>query len=296
MLKMPPEVHFWCEREEEYLELLHKTCLELSEVYRRLYVSTIKIQNKLRLPSIIMSSLSGAASFGSSSFAAWSNNPQQTQKYINVSIGIVNVFIAMLQTYETFRKIGDTVSNSISTSISLKKLAEDIHCMIFIPAGDRDTAGITYLKDAFNKYQSIMEKAPPLEIATKDYLRFEDVSSKIKVKIKHDKNEKNNKNKSDKNDKNNNVNTDLKQTQSFIPFASTITSVANPSPLYIPNRSEIYMRSPTRIIPSVEAITPIHERSDSMDSYTSTQYRDKKKYSSTEDDGVTNITNLDDMA
>lgn len=182
--RLPPEVHFWCEREEEYLQLLHKTCLELVAVYRELYVSTTRLQNKLRLPAIILSSLSGAASFGSSSFASWSENPEKSQKYISVSIGLVNVFIAMIQTYETFRKVGDIVSKSISTSISLKKLAEDIHCMVFIPSGDRETAGIMYLRDAFNKYQSIMEQAPPLEKATKDYLHFEEISEKIRIHVK----------------------------------------------------------------------------------------------------------------
>jgi len=180
----PPIAHFWCEREEEYLELLHKTCLELAEVYRLLYVETSKIHNKLRLPAIILSSLSGAASFGSSSFASSSVDPLRTQQYINISIGIVNVFIAMIQTYESFKKIGETVSKSISTCVALKKLSEDIHCTVFIPPGDRDTAGIMYLRDAFNRYQSIMDQAPPLDHVTKDHLRFKDVSNKINVEIK----------------------------------------------------------------------------------------------------------------
>ena len=180
----PPVAHFWCEREEEYLELLHKTCLELAEVYRGLYVETSRVQNKLRLPAIILSSLSGAASFGSSSFASSAIDPLKTQQYINISIGIVNVFIAMIQTYESFKKIGETVSKSISTSIALKKLSEDIHCMVFIPPGDRDTAGVMYLRDAFNRYQSIMDQAPPLEHVTKDELRFKDISNKISVEIK----------------------------------------------------------------------------------------------------------------
>jgi hypothetical protein len=181
---LPPVVHFWCEREEEYLELLHKTCLELAEVYRKLYVEYSRIQNKLRLPAIILSSLSGAASFGASSFAESSKDPEMTQKYISISIGIVNVFIATIQTYESFKKIADIVSKSISTCLALKKLSEDIHCMIFIPPGDRDTAGIMYLRDAFNRYQSIMDQSPPLEHATKDHLRFKDISNKISVEIR----------------------------------------------------------------------------------------------------------------
>ena len=184
MQKVPIDVHFWCEREEEYLKLLHKTCLELVIVYRKLYVSTSRLQNKLRLPAIVLSSLTGAASFSSSSFSSGTSDPQKTQRFINLGIGLVNVFIAMIQTYETFKKVGDILSNSILTSFSLKKLADEIHCMVFIPIGDREISGSMYLRDAFNKYQSIMEKAPPLERATKDYLRFEEISEKIKLHIK----------------------------------------------------------------------------------------------------------------
>lgn len=260
--KMPPEVHFWCEREEEYLQLLHKNCLELVTVYRRLYVSTMRLQNKLRLPSIVMSSLSGAASFGSSSFASWSSSPEKTQKYINVTIGIVNVFIAMLQTYESFKKVGDIVSKSISTSISLKKLAEDIHCMVFIPTGDRETNGITYLKDAFNKYQSILEQAPPLEHATKDYLRFEEVANKIKIRIKKDKEK------------------DREAKQYELQA--------------IKNTNEIKsIQSTPSIPPYNNPVTPEpRTRSDSMDSYTSTSFRNKKMSKTTDEDGITNLDDL----
>jgi len=180
----PPVIHFWCEREEEYLQLLHKSCVELAETYRKLYVEYSRIQNKLRLPAIILSSLSGAASFGASSFAASSKDPEKTQGYISIAIGIVNVFIATIQTYESFKKIADIVSKSISTCLALKKLSEDIHCMVFIPPGDRDTAGIMYLRDAFNRFQSIMDQAPPLEHATHDHLHFKEVSNKIQMEIR----------------------------------------------------------------------------------------------------------------
>lgn len=262
MLKMPSEHHFWCEKEEEYLILLHKTCLELVTVYRKLYVSTSRLQNKLRLPSIIMSSLSGAASFGSSSFASWSSNPEKTQKYINVSIGLVNVFIAMVQTYESFKKVGDIISKSISASISLKKLAEDIHCIVFIPAGDRETNGITYLRDAFNKYQSIMEQAPPLEHSTKDYLRFEEVKNKIKLRLL----KKQGKEVINRDDKNSKSST-KKTSQPF------------------PSDSIPYFQQP-------------RERSESMDSYTSTSFRNKKIDETTEETEETeereDITNTDE--
>lgn len=147
----------WYDREEEYLHFLKETCVELSQVYMELYLRTHKIQTKLRLPVIALSSCSGVASFGSSSFNA------KTMKYISIGVGIINVFIAIVQTYESYLKIGDIVSKSLSASQALKKLADHIECEIFIPIEDRDSSGITYLRECFSRYQAIIDQAPPLE-------------------------------------------------------------------------------------------------------------------------------------
>lgn len=147
----------WYDREEEYLHFLKETCIELSQVYMELYLRTHKIQTKLRLPVIALSSCSGVASFGSSSFNA------KTMKYISIGVGIINVFIAIVQTYESYLKIGDIVSKSLSASQALKKLADHIECEIFIPIEDRDSSGITYLRECFSRYQAIIDQAPPLE-------------------------------------------------------------------------------------------------------------------------------------
>lgn len=152
----------WFDKEEEYLGYLKDTCNELSQVYMDLYLRTHKIQTKLRLPVIFLSSCSGVASFGSSGFNA------KTMKYISIGVGVVNVFIAIVQTYESYLKIGDIVSKSLSTSLSLKKLADHIECEIFIPIEDRDSNGITYLRECFSRYQAIIDQAPPLESLDED--------------------------------------------------------------------------------------------------------------------------------
>jgi hypothetical protein len=147
----------WYEEEERYLKILHDMCVQLAKEYMQLYVHSHKIQTKLRLPSIILSSLSGVASFGSSSFG------DKIQRYISISVGIVNVGIAIVQTYESYLKIGEIVSKSLSCSISFKKLADIIYCEIFIPVEDRNANGITFLRDCFSRYQTILDQSPPLE-------------------------------------------------------------------------------------------------------------------------------------
>jgi hypothetical protein len=125
-----------------------------------LYIKTHRIQTKLRLPAIILSSCSGVASFGSSGFTP------NTMRYITIGVGVINVLIAIIQTYESYLKIGDIVSKSLSASQSLKKLADDIQCEIFIPIEDRNANGVTFLRDCFSRYQAILDQAPPIEELT----------------------------------------------------------------------------------------------------------------------------------
>lgn len=148
-------LRIWHEAEEGYLKQLHDIALRLSQRYMGLYKITHKKQTRLRLPTIIMSSFSGVASFGSTSF------PQKAQKYVSIVVGVINITTAMIQTYESYLKISDIVSKSLAVSNALKKLADAIFCELFIPVCDRTDDGIVFLRDCVNQYQVIIEQAPP---------------------------------------------------------------------------------------------------------------------------------------
>jgi hypothetical protein len=150
----------WCDKEEEYLHLLHESCDELSREYMKLYIQTLKMQTRLRLPTIVLSSVSGVASFGTSTF------PESFRNNVSIVVGVINIGIAIVQTYESYLKIADTVAHSLSASKDLKKLADDIHCEIFIPIEDRISNGVIFLREAFGRYQAILETAPPLQNKT----------------------------------------------------------------------------------------------------------------------------------
>lgn len=152
-----PTIFIWYDKEERFLKNLCKVSNELSDTYLILYKASHKTQMRLRLPAIILSSLSGVASFGTQSF------PNNLQKYVSIVVGLINVCIAMIQTYESFIKIADIVSRALVVSTGLKKLADDIKCELSIPIENRAANGITFLRDCFSRYQAIVYQAPPLE-------------------------------------------------------------------------------------------------------------------------------------
>lgn len=153
----PPTTRVWYASEESYLKLMRDTCQRLSHRYFALHKKNHSLQTRLRIPSIVFSSFSGAASFGTTTF------PAALQRYVNITVGIINVGIAMLQAYESYLKIGEIVAKSLSVSNALKKIAEDIECELFIPVSDRDDDGKVFLRDCFNRFQTTLEPAPPLD-------------------------------------------------------------------------------------------------------------------------------------
>lgn len=159
---VPPALMRWHDLEEKYLRSMYDSAMELSREYMKLYTKMYAVQTKLRLPAIFLSTCSGVASFGSNGFT------NEFQRWISIGVGIINVGIAIIQSYESYLKIGDIVSKSLTTSTALKKLADDIHCETFIPVEDRDSNGVTFLRDCFSRYQMILEQAPPLEMGKFD--------------------------------------------------------------------------------------------------------------------------------
>ena len=137
---------------------MHKMSTTAAHDYMDLYRRMHRTQTNLRLPAIILSSFTGVASFGTSSF------PLDYQKYVSIVCGLLNISIAMIQTYESYLKIGDIVSKSLQVASGLQKLADDIECELAIPIENRDTNGITFLRDCFSRYKAVIYQAPPLEI------------------------------------------------------------------------------------------------------------------------------------
>jgi hypothetical protein len=146
----------WLEEEVKYLQTLANSCIELSREYHIIYFKRKTSQNKFKIPSIIIGSFTGVASFGSSTF------PSSFRNWISISVGLINVAIAILSTLESFLKLGEELNASKSASEQLKKLAEDINRELALEMSTRQTSGVIFLRDSYTRYQQILSTAPVL--------------------------------------------------------------------------------------------------------------------------------------
>ena len=147
----------WRPEEEQYLLLLRDSCDALGKHFLEKHKHYSTLQTRFRIPAIVLSSVSGVASFGTTTF------PTNAQRWVSIVVGGVNIVIAILNTMEAYMKLGDMLSRSLTAQMNFKKLADDISCELAIPVDVRNTNGITFLRDAFARYQQIIDQAPPMD-------------------------------------------------------------------------------------------------------------------------------------
>jgi hypothetical protein len=151
---MSDEPNNWLYEEEVYLRELSRLCQELSNKYKLYYDLYKKRQARFRIPSIIISSVTGLLSFGST------NYPEASRKYVSITVGIASLCIALLNSIETYMKIGENMTGSAQASNELQKLKEYIDMEISIPLEHRPTQGIIFLRDCYTRYERIMDISP----------------------------------------------------------------------------------------------------------------------------------------
>jgi hypothetical protein len=159
---MSNEANKWLYEEELYLRELSRLCQELSNKYKLYYELYKKRQARFRIPSIIISSVTGLLSFGST------NYPEDSRKYVSITVGIASLCIALLNSIETYMKIGENMTGSAQASIELQKLKEYIDMELSLPIDDRPTQGIIFLRDCYTRYERILDIAPNIL----KYVRF----------------------------------------------------------------------------------------------------------------------------
>lgn len=146
--------NIWMVEEIRYLEKLSSTCQELANRYKALYNMYRSKQIKYKLPTIILGSVLGLASFGSSQFG------QDNQNKISIFVGAANILISVVSSVEAFLKLGENMSGSLVASNSYQKLKEKIDIELALPPEGRSSQGLIFLRECYAEYQKIGDLAP----------------------------------------------------------------------------------------------------------------------------------------
>jgi hypothetical protein len=126
--------------------------------YRWLHDRTEKqlsfANNRITIPVIILSTISGTASFSISSF------PQDLQLYVPMVIGGVNIFVGILQTITQFLRVNELTESHRVASITDGKFARNITTELSLPPNGRTYNGIDYVQMCRTEMDRMIEQSP----------------------------------------------------------------------------------------------------------------------------------------
>lgn len=154
----------WQKDEQKYLGILSDVCIDISNKFHDIYFLRKKTMTKIKVPAIMIGSITGVVSFGTEVF------PKDVQRWVAIVVGVLNICVATLNTVEGFLKVNEEMTSAKATCQQLRKLAEDIEKELVLPSNNRPTQGGQFLRDAYTRYQQIMSHAPMLE----EYIPFVD--------------------------------------------------------------------------------------------------------------------------
>ncbi len=163
----------WLSEHIRYLNELQKTAEQLSTEYMNLYTITQRQLYKIKLPSIILSSVAGFISFGSGNFGDHNSNQ------VSIGVGITGLFVAILNSIESFFGIQTTATNSRASSVVLSLLAQRISLELALPEKDRCAEGLAFTRTCFNEFLAVVEKAPPLHYKTEAQDKIRSMSKSL---------------------------------------------------------------------------------------------------------------------
>lgn len=107
------------------------------------------------IPAIILSTISGTASFAQQSF------PTSTQVYVPMAIGSLNIFIGILTTIQQYLKISELNESHRVSSIAWDKFARNIRIELAKAPVERLDAG-SFIKHCRDEFDRLMETSPSI--------------------------------------------------------------------------------------------------------------------------------------
>jgi hypothetical protein len=175
----PENALLWTREQEELL----KDWCDIANCFRWLHEQASfknrEINNKIALPVIILSTLTGTANFAMKSLVA-----EQYQIYASAAIGGINIFCGILTTIQTYFKYAENTEAHSSASKLWSKLQRVIQIELAIEPAKRKHPN-EFLKYCIDEYNKLTETSPiiPAEIAEDFKNKFKKVNDVFKPDI-----------------------------------------------------------------------------------------------------------------
>lgn len=141
---------------EENETILVEWC-DIAQCYKWLYTRSHSLYSSMHawftIPTIILSTISGTASFAQASL------PIDYQSYATLGIGTLNILIGICATIQQYLKISELNESHRVSSISWDKFARNIRIELAKSPDERSDAG-SFIKMCRHEFDRLMETSP----------------------------------------------------------------------------------------------------------------------------------------
>lgn len=159
----------WTDEEEEYLKLLEQQCNKYYDHYMKDYQYYNRLSSRFNVPILIVSAINA--------LCAISLNDFLSQRYVSILNAILSSGTGILGSIQLYLKINEKLTNSMRSSIHVKKLALKISKELTLARAQRGTDGQQFLSDCFAEFNTVIEQGNPIERKVKNFLKFTDDES-----------------------------------------------------------------------------------------------------------------------
>ena len=145
----------WHYEEHDLLDKLEKQCNELYRHCIKEYTYYNKLSTKFNVPILVVSALNA--------LCAISLNDFLEQKYVSILNAVLSAGTGVLGSIQLYLKLNEKMTNSLRSSINVKKLAIKISKEIKLKPVDRSTNGHDFMSECYAEFNTILEQGNPIE-------------------------------------------------------------------------------------------------------------------------------------
>ena len=147
----------WHRQQEEVLKKWGETAACYRYLHYKSYQKFKKLSFRFSLPIIIISTVTGTASFSHETF------PSSWRKAVPLVIGAFNLFGGILSTIQQFLKVNELLESHRVSSIQYGKLSRLIRLELSLPVADRTYGGKDMLELCKLEYDRLIEQSPTIQ-------------------------------------------------------------------------------------------------------------------------------------
>ena len=146
----------WHKQQEDILKDWSEMAASYQWLHSRSY-NKFKSQNMwFALPVIIISTVTGTANFAQSSL------PTEAQSWAPAAIGFLNLTAGLITTVAQFLRVSEQMEGHRASGVEYGKLARNIEVELSLPAAERNTGGLDYIKQCRADIDRLIEQSPDI--------------------------------------------------------------------------------------------------------------------------------------